>query len=216
MNAKICLYALLASKNNNFFYLSQTFHFKWCYFITYFNVVNSKNKKQNLNIMKKYIIMALLAVAFSPACKKDKNTPACKPANELIRNTWGMTGAKVEYFNEANNTAATDAVAEQPPKYIYEITADRIRRIDPVSKNPDFDNRYTFTDNVITFKDAPGETGTEQKYEVTNLTSDKMQWRQVKDAPKDAPITYTTSAGTTGTATKQVTTIDFTAQPQSK
>ncbi len=176
------------------------------YFLIHVDLLN-KYYKTNIKhtVMKKLIFMALLGVAVSPACNKDKDNVACRPANELIRNTWKVTSARIENFNAANN-AETDAVVSPAQNYTYVITADRIRRTN-ASGNIDFYNPYTFANNVITFKD---ETGTEQRYEVVTLTNNRMQWRQEKTGQP-----YTTVAGQNKTAARQVITIDFTAQPQS-
>ncbi len=156
--------------------------------------------------MKKYIVMALLAVAILPACKKDKNNcEACKPANELIKGTWAITSARSEYFNTANTTEP-NATVQQTKKYKYVITANKIRRINTETNNVDFDTAYTLNNlnskNTITFT---GEAGVET-YDLVSLTNDRMQWQQVKTNQE-----YTTVGGTENkvTAAKTVTIIDF-------
>jgi Lipocalin-like domain len=156
--------------------------------------------------MKKHIIIALLAIAIFPACKKDKNKcEACKPASELIKGTWTVTSARSEYFNAAN-AATPDAVVQQTLNYKYVITADKIRRVNTTTNNVYFDNPYTLNslngkNNTISFA---GEAGVEN-YEIVSITNDRMQLQQVKTDQEYTIIGDTQKKK----AAKQVIIIDF-------
>ncbi len=142
--------------------------------------------------MQKLIVIALLAAAIFPSCKKDKTAPAIKSVNELIKGIWTTADEKYEYYNadNVNKLLATETLAPGDFKYTItdKLTKTKLKTNEMEVSNTDYVIIQKDGKNYISFKAKDkhqhDNVYNNQEFEIVYLTDKAMQWRQVKNVPE--------------------------------
>ncbi len=151
-------------------------------------------------IMKKFILLGLIALTSLGACKKDDNTEEeeqVTPAPDItttIRRAWFSEQEKIEYY-DAGNTKIFEQSFAPGSRYLIQ---DDLKKADKALKLI-YTSAYTITqENNKNYFAFTSEGNTPEKFEVRAVDKNNMTWYQEK-----TNVTYT-EGGVNKTAAKAI------------